>query len=193
MDEPNQKNQLSFQPVNTSNFSDFEYLFAERGTCEGCWCMYWRLQAEEFDAGKGDGNRLAMKKMVESGQVPGIIVYNDDEPIGWCSFGNREDFPRLSKSDELLDIEDRDAWVITCLFVKRNWRRRGVKRALLRHLMDYCIAKGAKLIEGYPCNSTFSKYPDAFAWTGISKAYKAVGFKEVSVETGKKPIMRCYL
>ena len=192
MEKANQDNNLSFQPLNSSNFSDFEFLFTEKGACEGCWCMQCRLQADEFKAGRGEGNRLAMKALVESGQIPGIIVYNDNEPVGWCSLGNREDFPRLPKSHET-QIIDEQTWIISCLFIRRDWRRRGVKRALLGHLITYCKTQGAKVLESHQCNSNFSKYPDNFAWAGIQKAYEAMGFQKVDTESDKRPIMRYQL
>jgi len=192
MEKANQDNNLSFQPLNSSNFSDFEFLFTEKGACEGCWCMQCRLQADEFEAGRGEGNRLAMKALVESGQIPGIIVYNDNEPVGWCSLGNREDFPRLPKSHET-QIIDEQTWIISCLFIRRDWRRRGVKRALLGHLITYCKTQGAKVLESHQCNSNFSKYPDNFAWAGIQKAYEAMGFQKVDTESDKRPIMRYQL
>ncbi len=192
MNQPNQENHLSFQSLNISNFNDFEYLFKEKGACKGCWCMQCRLQAEEFEIGRGEGNRLAMKSLVSSGQIPGILVYNDNEPIGWCSFGNREDFPRLPKSHEV-KINDDQTWIVSCLFIRKGWRRKGIKRALLKHLIAYCQTKGAKVLESRQCNSSFSKYPDNFAWTGIEKAYEAVGFIKIEDLTDKRPIMRYHL
>ncbi|MFT5750091.1 MAG: GNAT superfamily N-acetyltransferase [Ancylomarina sp.] len=192
METPNQNNRLSFQALNSSNFEDFEYLFKEKGVCEGCWCMQCRLPADEFEANKGNGNRLAMKALVESGQIPGIIAYNDTEPVGWCSLGDREDFPRLPKSHEM-KIIDEQTWIISCLYIRKGWRRRGIKRALLKYLIAYCQTKGAHVLESHQCNSNFSKYPDNFAWTGIEKAYEAVGFVKVDKPSDKRPIMRYHL
>lgn len=193
MEKPNQEYQFSFQPLSSSNFGDFEYLFGEKSACEGCWCMYWRLQHKAFEAGKGEGNRLSIKALVDSGQVSGVIAYHDNEAIAWCTLGTREHFPRLVKSRTLKPIDDKKAWIVSCLYISRNWRRKGVLQALLSYLIDYCSAQGAKILEGYPCDSSYGKYPDAFAWTGIAKAYKAVGFVEVAYVSEKRPVMRYYL
>jgi len=193
MTESDHEYQLSFQPLSPSNFGDFEQLFGEKGACGGCWCMYWRLQRKAFEAGKGEGNRLSMRALVDSGKVPGIIAYHNNEAIGWCSVGNREDFPRLAKSRTLKPIDDKKAWIISCLFIRRDWRRKGVQQALLSYLVDYCSGHGAKILEGYPCDSTYGKYPDAFAWTGIAKAYIDAGFLEVARASEKRPVMRYYM
>ena len=66
---------LKFFPVTKDRWTDFETLFGERGACGGCWCMFWRLTRKEFDSQKGEGNRKAMKAIVESGKIPGILAF----------------------------------------------------------------------------------------------------------------------
>ncbi len=61
---------------------DFEALFGERGAYSGCWCMWWRLTRREFEQQQGKGNRQAMKAIVESGQVPGILAHLQGRPVG---------------------------------------------------------------------------------------------------------------
>ncbi len=36
--------------------------------------MLWRLPRKQFELQKGEGNKLAMKSIVDSGEVPGILV-----------------------------------------------------------------------------------------------------------------------
>ena len=67
---------LVFKPVTISEWDDMQTLFAEN-SFRGCWCMYWRLTHKEHDQGYGEGNRLAMRKLIESGKVPGLLVYSD--------------------------------------------------------------------------------------------------------------------
>ena len=33
---------LEIHPLDISRWSDFEFLFGDRGACGGCWCMSWR-------------------------------------------------------------------------------------------------------------------------------------------------------
>jgi len=81
----------------TAAYSDYtlEKLFGARGACAGCWCMYWRRPRKDFTVGKGVGNKRAFKKLITSGHVPGIMAYDGDEPIGWCSVAPREMFVSL--------------------------------------------------------------------------------------------------
>ena len=67
--------ELEFHPLTTERWGDFEELFGKRGACAGCWCMWFRQTHSEFEKNKGEGNRRAMKAIVESGRVPGILAY----------------------------------------------------------------------------------------------------------------------
>ncbi len=67
--------ELEFHPLTTERWDDFEELFGENGACGGCWCMWFRQTRSEFEKNKGEGNRRAMKAIVESGRVPGILAY----------------------------------------------------------------------------------------------------------------------
>jgi hypothetical protein len=46
----------------------------------------------------GKANKRAMKAIVDSGTVPGLIAYRDKRPVGWISVGPREDYRRLERS-----------------------------------------------------------------------------------------------
>jgi len=52
--------------------------------------MAWRLARKEWEAGKGAGNKKALKKIVTSGEVPGILGYVNGEPVAWCAVAPRE-------------------------------------------------------------------------------------------------------
>ncbi|UCD89149.1 MAG: GNAT family N-acetyltransferase [Desulfobacterales bacterium] len=182
---------LSFQPLTKTHWNDFVELFGERGACGGCWCMLWRLSRKEFEAQKGAGNKRAMKAIVDSGDVPGILAYHHAKAIGWCAIAPRSSFPALSRSRILKPVDDRPCWSIACLFVDRAFRKKGVSTQLLRAATRYAKSQGAELVEGYPVEPKSAKdIPPAFAWTGIPKAFIRAGFKEVTRRSPTRPMMR---
>jgi len=103
---------MQFHPLTPERWDDFEALFGARGAYSGCWCMWWRLKRKEFEAQQGDGNRAAMKAIVESGRVPGILGYDGDRAVAWCSVAPREDFPSLNRSPVLKRLDDEPVWSI---------------------------------------------------------------------------------
>jgi GNAT superfamily N-acetyltransferase len=187
-------NKLSFQPLTTELWDDFVSLFGARGACGGCWCMLWRLTGKQFKAQKGDGNRLAMKAIVDSGEVPGILAYHNAKAVGWCAVAPRNSYPALSRSRILRPVDDRSCWSIACLYIEKTYRKKGLSTRLLRVAGEYAKSQGAKLVEGYPVEPKSDKnIPPVFAWTGIPKAFVRVGFKEVARRSPQRPIMRLEL
>jgi GNAT superfamily N-acetyltransferase len=152
--------------------------------------MLWRLEHARFERQKGAKNKQAMRRLVQSGKVPGILAYDKNEPVGWCSVGPRKDFIRLEKSRILKPVDDREVWSITCLFIAKEYRNRGVSGGLIEAAVKYAGSKGARIVEGYPFEPREGKQPDPFVWTGLASAYFAVGFKEVARRSPTRPIVR---
>src|SRR4030043_844568 len=98
--------------------------------------MYWRLKRSQFLAQKGEGNRTALKRIVDSGQIPGIIAYSEKEPVGWCSVAPREAFQTLERSRILKGVDDNPVGSVVCFFVAKSFRGKGVTVVLLKVVLD---------------------------------------------------------
>jgi len=190
MKAPVNKPNLRFYPATASRWADIEGLFGERGACGGCWCMYWRLPRGQWSAAKGRKNKSLLRKIVSSDEKPGLLAYAGKEPVAWCAIAPRDQFLSLARSRVLKPIDDRKVWSITCLFVKKPFRRRGVSIALLRAAVEFAGRQGAELVEGYPTIPTMEKTPDPFVYMGLPSAFKAAGFKEVARRSATRLIMR---
>ncbi|MFQ5890859.1 MAG: GNAT family N-acetyltransferase [Gemmatimonadota bacterium] len=180
----------AFHPLTRERWSDFERLFGERGAVGGCWCMWWRLEHSEYEANKGMANRHAMKAIVEAGDPPGILAYSGEEPVGWCAVAPRESYPRLARSRILKPIDDTPVWSVTCLFIDKRFRGRGLSVALLEAACGYVRDRGGRVLEGYPVEPRNPPMPPVFAATGIASAFRAAGFAEVARRSETRPIMR---
>ncbi len=181
---------LHFHPLTPKRWPDLEKLFGPRGACAGCWCMYWRLTHSQFQEQKGAANRKAFKRLIERGTVPGILAYDGEEVVGWCAVEPRDEYPRLANSRVLQPIDETPVWSVTCLFIRRDYRRRGVSMALLREAAAHVRQQGGQIIEGYPVEPAGGETPDAFAYTGLASAFRQAGFVEVARRSPTRPIMR---
>ena len=181
---------LVFRAATPSRWEDVEKLFGERGACGGCWCMAWRLRNKDWVAGKGAKNKRAFKKLVSSGKKPGILAYHDGEPVAWCAIAPRRDYVYLERSRVLKPVDDRPVWSVSCLFVTRPYRRRGVSAHLLRAAAEMAAKRGARIVEGYPTEPTMKKTPDPFLWLGLPSSFRRAGFREVARRSPSRPIMR---
>jgi GNAT superfamily N-acetyltransferase len=183
---------LSFHPVIAQRWDDFETLFGPRGAVGGCWCMWFRLKRSEFDVQKGEGNKRAMRRIIDSGEIPGLLAYYQEEPVGWCSVAPREAFPVLDRSPVLKRVDDQPVWSVVCFFIARPYRHQGVSLQLLQAALDYAQENGARIVEGYPVEPKKGSTPEVFAYTGLVSMFLQLGFVEVARRSETRPLMRYY-
>ena len=186
---PRESLELAFAPLTPDRWGDFEALFGERGACGGCWCMFWRRDRKGFNAGKGTGNKAAMRNVVET-EVPGILAYAEGAPVGWCAVAPRETYIALGRSRSLKAVDAIPVWSVSCLFVAKTHRGRGVGVELLKAAVRFVAARGGSVVEGYPVEPKTSAMPAAFAWTGLANAFLSAGFREHRRGSATRPIMR---
>lgn len=184
---------MRFHPLTSERWPDLERLFGERGAYAGCWCMWWRLTRAQFSRQAGDGNRLALKRVVDSGEVPGIIAYSGNEPVGWCSVAPREHFASLERSRTLKRVDDEPVWSVVCFFVAEEFRNKGLMVSLLRAAVDYAAHQGARVVEGYPFEAKGLLPSGTKAFMGIVPVFRHVGFVEVARRSAGQSIMRYFV
>jgi GNAT superfamily N-acetyltransferase len=161
-------------------WEDLERLFGEKGACGGCWCMWWRIeQGEQWQNVKGPEAKKRLRAMIENGTVRGLIAYDGNEPVGWCTFGRRTDFPRLNRA-RTLQCEDADAIsCVPCFYVKNRYRKKGVSIELLKAAVKILAKEGETMVEGYPVKPTKpgnKDIPGPFAFTGTIPLFEKQGF-----------------
>jgi hypothetical protein len=180
---------IEFQPLISERWDDLEKLFGKHGASGGCWCMWWRQTRAEFSRQHGESNRLAFKAIVESGVVPGILAYSSREPVGWCAVEPRESYPSLDRSRVLARVDDESVWSITCFYIARHFRHRGLMRDLLTASVNWAGEHEARIVEAYPLEPK-SKLYDSSLYTGIAPVFRETGFVEVLRRSERRPIMR---
>jgi GNAT superfamily N-acetyltransferase len=182
---------FTFSSLTRGNWDDLVALFGDKGACGGCWCMYWRSKASDYNRLKGEGNKKAFRKLAMK-TSPGIIAYADGQTAGWCAVAPRSEYVRLEKSRVLKPVDDQPVWSISCFFIHKEFRNKGLSKQLLSSAVDFAVSNGAKIVEGYPVELKTGKMPDVFAWTGFSKTFIKAGFKEVERRSEGRPIMRYF-
>ncbi len=184
---------LEIYPLTPERWPDVEALFGPRGACAGCWCMWWRLVAKEWERNKGQSNKDAFEVLVKAGEVPGLLAYADGKPVGWCAIAPRVEYVRLERMRIFQPVDDRPVWSVTCFFVARGFRRKGVTTQLLRAAVDYARGQGAQIVEGYPVEPKQGNMADVFVYTGLASTFRQVGFVEVARRSETRPMMRYVL
>jgi GNAT superfamily N-acetyltransferase len=187
--------EINVFPATAERWEDLESLFGQNGAYDKCWCMFWRLKRAEYSRLRGDGTKALLKEMTCNNEVPGLLAYMADQPIGWCSVGPREKYASLERSRTLKRIDDRPVWSIVCFFVARPYRQKGVLTKLLHGAITYAKQQGAGIIEGYPVDLQSQKLAGqslhgCSGYMGIASVFSAAGFVKVREASKTQVIMR---
>ena len=153
--------------------------------------MTWRLLSKDYEKNKGVHNRELFYQLTKNKEPLGIIAFDNRRPIGWCSISPREKLIRLENSRLFKKIDDTPVWSITCMFIKKEYRKKGISSMLIKEASIYAFSKGAKVIEAYPVISAKNKpMPDVFVYYGLVNAFNNAGFRKVKQASENRLIMR---
>lgn len=177
---------LAVAPLTPALWPRFEDLFSPNGAVGGCWCMYWRIGAA-YRARGGAANRADFRARVEEGPPPGLLALDGDRALGWVQVTPRAELPRLDRARNLRRVDDAPVWSLSCLYIRRGHRKRGVATALIHAAIAHARAQGAVALEAYPVDA--SATPSS-SFTGYATTFARAGFVEVARHAPTRPIMR---
>jgi len=180
---------LKIRPLTPDLWPALTDLFGEIGACNGCWCMYWRI-GNAYRKKSPSANKAAFRKVVKLGPPPGLLAFDDDLPVGWCQLTQRNSLPWLDRTWRLKRVDELPVWSISCFYVRKGYRRRGITSALISAALRTAKSAGALAVEAYPLDA---KLTPSASGTGYVSTFVRAGFKIVCRRTPPRPIMRCDL
>ncbi len=173
-------------PLTPDLWSALEDLFCERVACIGCWCMYWRIGAA-YRARPSAMNRDAFRDVVAQGPPPGLLAFSEGVPVGWCQLTPRNALPHLERYWRLRRVDDLPVWSISCFYIRKDYRKRGVTAALISEALKVAKRAGAPALEAYPYDAAVST---SSSFTGYASTFLRAGFKVVAQHVPYQPILR---
>ena len=174
---------IVIEPATPDRWDDLECLFGPSGAYSGCWCTWWRLGAKDWDAAGNQGRRDLLREIVGRGEVPGLLAYDGGEPVGWVAVAPRAAYPRLNRSPHTKPVDDVPVWSITCFWIRRDHRNRGLASQLLEAAVAHARANGAEAVEGYPYDPAARRVTAADAFMGVLGQFTRAGFDEAARRT----------
>lgn len=177
---------LKICPLTPELWPALEDLFGRNGACNGCWCMYARIGGA-YRRQPRDKNKTAFRAVVKRGPPPGLLAFDGELAVGWCQLTPREAVPWLDRVWRLRRVDDLPVWSLSCLYVRKGYRRRGVTSALIAAAVKTARRSKAPALEAYPFDADVS--PSA-SGTGYASTFRRAGFKVVARRAPARPIMR---
>lgn len=177
---------FAIQPLTPELWPAFEDLFDEQWPVGRCWCMYWRI-GNEYTRRPRAANKTAFCELVTSGPPPGLLALDGDLAVGWCQLTPRDALPWLDHTWRLKRVDAVPVWSLSCFYVRKGYRKRGVTSALITAALEAARRAGAPALEAYPLDAKLT--PSASS-TGYVSTFKRAGFKILARHVAPRPIMR---
>lgn len=178
---------LTIRPLTPELWPALEDLFGRAGASNGCWCMYWRLGAD-YKLRPREQNRQALRTRTEGGPPPGLLAFDGELAVGWCQVTPRRELPWL-EAQFARHVDDAPVWSISCFYIRRGCRRRGVTPKLIAAALRVARDAGAPALEAYPVDTeVLGSTSNIF--TGTASTFRRAGFRTIATRSPSRPIMR---
>lgn len=180
------KNAYRVRPLDGTTWPDFVSLVERHnGVWGGCWCM--GFHSEGVGRHKTpEQNRAEKEQRVRQGRAHASLVYDGSVCVGWCQFGPTGELPRIKHrrayEQGLHALPD---WRVTCFFVDRAYRRRGVAAAALDGALHEIARLGGGVVESYPEDARDRSVSSAFLHNGTLAMFEKLGFERTR-QIGKR-------
>lgn len=168
---------LETRPLDGTSWPAFARLVeASGGVWGGCWCMAFH-PARQGERGP-ERNRADKEALVRDGRAHAALVFDGADCVGWCQFGPPAELPRIKhrKAYDAGATAPPD-WRITCFFVGRSHRHRGVASVALGGALQQIAERGGGTVESYPEDTAGRKVSGSFLHNATVALFEAQGFE----------------
>ena len=179
---------ITIRPLTPSLWPALEDLFGKGGASNGCWCMYWRI-GPEYHKRARQKNKSALHRIVNQGPPPGLLAFYGEQPVGWCQLTPRQDLRWLNRKPSLEPVDDVPVWALSCFYIRRGYRRRGVMTALIAEALKAAKRAHAPALEAYPVDTSLPG-STSNVFTGTASTFRRLGFRGGARRQPSRPIMR---
>ncbi len=134
----------------------------------------------------GPRRREAMTQLAGRCPAPGLLAFENDQPVGWIAVAPRTELTRIVRSRAMPPVDDEPVWVIPCITVRKAHRGRGIAVALIRGAVAYADDHGASTVEAYP-RADGKRTGDDNAYFGTEPLFSRAGFRVVRQPLPDRP------
>ncbi len=165
------------KPLDASTWADFAQLADEHhGVWDGCWCLGFHEEGRPH-IHTPEERRALKEARVREGRAHAALVFDETRCVGWCQFGSTEELPRIKHRKAYQEgLQELPDWRITCFFVGRGRRNRGVAEVALAGALGEIARLGGGVVESYPEDTDGRKVSGSFLNNGTLAMFERHGF-----------------
>lgn len=154
----------------------------KKPTSNVCFCLSYRLGSKENNALKGSERANRVRELCQQDPPPGVIAYQDAEPVGWAALQPRRD-TSFARNRLIPHVDEVDVWSLWCFRVRPGHRKQGITHALIDGAVAYARERGAPAIEGYPVDNEYERVNLTMGYVGTRRLFESAGFHKAA-DTG---------
>ncbi|MEU7282883.1 GNAT family N-acetyltransferase [Streptomyces sp. NPDC045431] len=143
-----------------------------------CWCLSYRIPSKLNNELSGPARGEYVAELCRNDPPPGVIAYDDGEPVGWAAVAPRSD-TSFARNRKIPHVDDLPVWSLWCIRVRPGYRKRGISHALIAGAVEFARTHGAPVVEAYPIDNSAAggaKVDLTMAYAGIRKNFERAGF-----------------
>ncbi len=165
------------RPLDAETWDAFARLAEKHnGVWGGCWCTWFHPACAEKGVSAA-GNRAYKERLVREGSAHAALVFDGDVAVAWCEFGPPAELPNIYHRKEYdAALGTPPDYRLTCFFVDRSYRRKGVAAAALRGALELIAKAGGGVVEGYPQDTGGRRTSGSFLYNGTRTLFEKAGF-----------------
>lgn len=189
MGTPTNAPAYSVQPLTPDTWDAYARMIERHnGVFGGCWCTWFHTLSADKER-TYDGNRALKQRLVSEGRAHAALVCEGDEVVAWAQYGDPAELPNIYHRKAYEAVADlRPDWRITCIFVDKAHRRRGLSALALGGVLDLVAHAGGGVVEGYPQDTPGKR--ESVLYNGTRALFERAGFDYVRPKGMKHCVMR---
>lgn len=176
---------ITTERATISRWDDVQHSLTGGGDGRSCQCIWPVLRNKDWNESTVEQRRDLFHDEIEAGPPPGIVAYVDGDAAGWIRIGPRTAQARILHTKAIAaataePLDDASVWAVTCFVVRREHRGQGLNGVLLRAAVDVARDSGARIIEGYPVDTSTGQHRANDLFHGALSTFLAQDFRQTA-------------
>jgi len=182
----------TIKPLGPDTWDAFAQLAEKHnGVWGGCWCTWFHPRRKDQGLLDVEPGRAYKELLVREGRAHAALVFDGEAAVAWCEYGTPEELPNIYHRKEYeAGLQEAPDYRLTCFFVDRDYRRKGVAAVALQGALELIAQAGGGVVEGYPQDTQGKKTSASFLYSATRTMFEKAGFDYERSKGTKNCVMR---
>ncbi|BCJ34395.1 N-acetyltransferase [Actinocatenispora thailandica] len=177
------------RPLQPDTWDGFAALVERHnGVFGGCWCTWFHTMPADKERSY-QANRCLKRRLVDEARAHAALVFDGARAVAWCQYGSPAELPNIYHRKQYeAELDVVPDYRITCIFVDRRYRHRGLSAIALDGTLALIAAAGGGVVEGYPHDNAGAR--KSVLYDGTRALFERAGFEYVRSKGTGNCVMR---